>query len=160
MDRLRATSPSNRVLTGRLANSARSSIIGARKGNFRGRRDPVEFKLIYVMAMRNQAPRMFRSLVKSGKIDQFLQAKSEEAHELLRQVLGQRPKDAHGEVGEADRRECEEVVRATLVEFPTEGKDQTPEPPDDLPRSPNPGPSRAGTSPSGPMTSGRTAAGH
>ena len=38
----------------------------------------MEFKTPYVLAMREQAPRMFNQLVRSGKMEEHLLAKAEE----------------------------------------------------------------------------------
>lgn len=90
----------------------------------------MEFKSQYVHAMREQAPKMFRDLVKHGRIEQHLDQKSGEAHEMLRQLLAQHPNP-----GLAERREAEEIVRQTLIEFPPEKPErENAEPPDDLPR--------------------------
>ena len=120
----------------------------------------MEFKVPYLLAMREKAPKMFRDLVKTGKMDQHLEQKTTEAYDLLDQILGQRPKDAHGEVGLADRREAEEVVRATMLDFPQTKPDlmETPEPPDDLPSPRQSIRSRAPTSSSSPATSGKNVA--
>jgi hypothetical protein len=100
------------------------------------RRTKVEFETPYLMAMRQQTPRMFMELRRSGKLDQHLQEKSVEAHSLLRELLANKPRDSHGWPAPADEREAEEIVRAQLLEFPPEGKPERPEPPDDLPHVP------------------------
>ena len=97
----------------------------------------MEFKSPYLHAMREQAPQMFNQLRRAGQMDSHLQAKSEEAHELLRQLLAQRPKNKYGEVSLADEREAEEQVRATLIDFPAPEAPDQKEPPDDLPRMPS-----------------------
>jgi len=96
----------------------------------------MEFKGPYLFSMREQAPKMFMELRRSGKLDQHLQEKSEEAHRLLEELLKGKPKDSHGLYDPADKREAEEIVRHQLIEFPTPEKDQNPEPPDDLPTAP------------------------
>jgi hypothetical protein len=52
------------------------------------------FKGTYLLAMREQAPKMFMELRRSGKLDQHLQEKSTEAHQMLRELLAQKPTDA------------------------------------------------------------------
>jgi hypothetical protein len=93
----------------------------------------VEFKVPYVLAMREHAPKMFMELRRLGKLDQFVQEKSAEAHSLLRELLARRPRDSYGHHSPADEREAEEIVRAHLIEFPQEKKPDRLEPPDDLP---------------------------
>jgi hypothetical protein len=103
------------------------------KRSFRLRRQKVEFKGPYLFAMREQDPKMFMELRRSGKLDAHLQEKSEEAHRLLEELLASKPKNKWGNYSPADEREAEELVRSQLIEFPTPEKDQRPEPPDDLP---------------------------
>lgn len=92
----------------------------------------MEFKSPYLHAMRDRAPKMFRDLVKHGRMEQHLDLKSREAHEMLDGILSRKE---HPSL--ADRREAEEIVRQTLIEFPPEDDRDSPiqkEPPDDLPR--------------------------
>jgi hypothetical protein len=93
----------------------------------------MEFKLPYLLAMRQQDPKEFMALRRAGKLDQHVQEKAEEASRLLKELLARAPRDSHGEVSLAARREAEEHVRATLIDFPVPKRDQNPEPPDDLP---------------------------
>jgi hypothetical protein len=103
----------------------------------------VEFKVPYYLAMSEKAPGLARELSKAGLLEQHLQQKSEEAHELLRQLLANVPKDDLN-----GRRMAEEVVLATLLDFPVPEREQnleTPEPPHDLrvptqPQGPNQSP--------------------
>lgn len=69
----------------------------------------MEFKGPYLFAMREQDPKMFMELRRSGKMDEHLQEKTEEAYKMLDDLT------AKG----TPRREAEEIVRATLIEFPT-----------------------------------------
>jgi hypothetical protein len=96
-------------------------------------RKKVDFKVPYVLAMREQAPQMFRELRQSGKLDEFLQERSVEAHHMLKELLAQRPKDRDGLSYTSDRRWAEEVVLHHFLDFHIPEKDQRPEPPDDLP---------------------------
>ena len=100
----------------------------------------------YILAMREQAPKMFMELRRSGKLEQFARERALEGNALAEQMLARRPKDAHGQPSMADEREVEEIVLAQMLEFEPEGKAENPEPPDDLPHVPTT-PSRARTSP-------------
>lgn len=93
----------------------------------------MEIKLPYALAMREADPKGFNQLVRSGKMDDHLHQISLEAHQMLDNLLADKPRDSHGQVSQADVAVAEEIVRATLIEFPTPEKDQNPEPPDDLP---------------------------
>jgi hypothetical protein len=73
----------------------------------------VEFKEPYLLAMGDRNPEMFNQLRRSGQMEQHLQEKSQEAHQLLSQLLSQ-----HQNPGLRERREAEEIVRATLIDFP------------------------------------------
>ena len=89
----------------------------------------MEFKEPYLLAMREQAPRMFQELRRHGRLDQHVQQKSREAHAMLRDLMKE-----HKAPGPAERHQAEEIVLATLIEFPAEQKPQDNlEPPDDLP---------------------------
>ena len=106
----------------------------------------MEFKYPYLMAMREQAPRMFNQLRRTGMMDAHLQQKSDQAHQMLREMLAREPKDAAGIVRNPQAQQAaEERGRAMLTEFPAQGMHL--EPPDDLtPRS------RAPTSASSPAS--------
>ena len=78
----------------------------------------MEFKEPYLLAMRERAPRMFNSLVRSGAMDAHLQAKSHEAHDMFRSLTKGVPKDASGHPRLPEAREAEEQVFALLIEFP------------------------------------------
>lgn len=93
----------------------------------------MEFKTPYLLAMREQAPQMFMELVRSGKMDAHLQAKSVEAHRMLQGLLASAPKNPDGRPQMEAARAAEEVVMATLIEFPTPPDPDRLEPPDDLP---------------------------
>ena len=82
--------------------------------------------------MREPAPKVFIQLGRSGKMDAFLHQISLEAHQMLDNCW--RTNHAQPRAGKSGGRAgAEEIVRATLIEFPTPEKDQNPEPPDDLP---------------------------
>lgn len=95
----------------------------------------MEIKVPYALAMREQDPKGFNQLSRSGTLEAHLQEVSEKAHQMLDSLLADKPRDRHGQVSQADVAAAEEVVRATLIEFPTPEKDQNPEPPDDLTQS-------------------------
>lgn len=94
----------------------------------------MEFKLPYVLAMREQDPKGFQQLVRSGMMERHLQEKALEARQMLDQLLADKPRDQQGNPNPADVVAAEEVVRGTLIDFPTPESDQNPEPPDDLPK--------------------------
>ena len=93
----------------------------------------MEFKGPYLLAMREQDPKGFMELLRSGKLEQHLQAKTQEAYRMKADLLANKPKNEWGNYDLADEREAEELVRHQLIEFPTPERDQNPEPPDDLP---------------------------
>lgn len=78
----------------------------------------MEFKGPYLMAMREQAPQMFRELRKSGQMDAHLQAKSVEAHRMLDELTEGAPKLKSGLPEEPYLTQAEQVVLETLIEFP------------------------------------------
>lgn len=77
----------------------------------------MEFKSPYLNAMRIQAPKTFRSLVRTGAIDEHLQQKSAEAHRMFEQLTANAPKLPSGYPREPWAREAEEIVMSTLIEF-------------------------------------------
>ena len=93
----------------------------------------MEFKTPYLLAMREQAPAMFRELVRSGKMEDHLQAKAMEAKRMLQGLLASAPKDPFGQPQLEAARAAEEVVRETLIDFPPPPNPERAEPPDDLP---------------------------
>ena len=80
----------------------------------------MEFKGPYVFAMREQAPKMFNRLRRTGAMDAHLQEKSTEAHRMLEELTATAPKHPNGLTKEPWLREAEEQVRALLIEFPSE----------------------------------------
>lgn len=92
----------------------------------------MEFKIPYALAMREADPKGFNELSRSGKLEAHLQEVSLKAHQMLKDLLADKPR-SHGLVSQADVAAAEEVVRATLIDFPE--KEQNPEPPDDLTQS-------------------------
>ena len=92
----------------------------------------MDFKTPYLMAMRERAPKMFMELRRSGRLDDFLQARNQEASQLKRQLLA---KYKHPSLQE--EREAEEQVMSVMLEFPPmQENPPSLEPPDDLPTHP------------------------
>ena len=94
----------------------------------------MDFKSPYLHAMREKAPRQFNQLVRSGRMDEHLQAKSKEAHQLLEQILAGEKKEPNGVVSNpAAQHRAEEEVLAQMLQWEEEKKPERAEPPDDLP---------------------------
>lgn len=83
----------------------------------------MEFKLPYLLAMRERAPKMFNQLRRSGEMDAHLQMKSEEAHRMFEELTADEPKLPNGlPTSQSAIREAEEIVLATLINFATEDR--------------------------------------
>lgn len=95
----------------------------------------MDFKTPYLLAMRDQAPKMFMELRRSGQLEMALQEKSREAHQLLDLLLEKRPNQNEPPSLQQER-EAEEQVFSQLIEFPPEVRPEFPEPPEDLPSHP------------------------
>ena len=78
----------------------------------------MEFKGPYLRAMRECAPKLFNRLRRSGLMDAHLQQKSAEAHRMLEEFTADAPKLPSGLPQQPYLREAEEIVFATLIEFP------------------------------------------
>ena len=79
----------------------------------------MEFKEAYVLAMRDQAPRMLRELNKTGALQALLNAKAKEAQAMFDELTARLPKLPNGVVRDpAARQEAERQVLAALIEFP------------------------------------------
>ena len=105
----------------------------------------MDFSTPYLLAMREKAPAMFNRLRRTGALNAHLKAKSAEAHRLYDALAKGKPKLPGGLVQSASsRREIEEQVFATFLDFPA---DQTN--PADGPQETNPEetPTRVTTSP-------------
>jgi len=88
----------------------------------------MEFKLAYLNAMRDQAPKMFNELRRTGAMDAHLQMKGEEAMRLRDELLANEPKLPSGLAKNiAAQRLAEEIVFNQLIEFPPDDE------PDDEP---------------------------
>ena len=86
------------------------------------------FKYPYLLAMREQAPKMFNQLRRSGGLDAHVDQKSREAHELFDFLTADAPKLKSGLPENPYRSRAESQVFETLIEFPSE----KPEPSDPL----------------------------
>ena len=81
----------------------------------------MEFSLPYQLAMRDQAPKMFNRLRRTGALSAHLKAKSAEAHQMYEELAKDKPKLPSGLVkGASNRQQIEEQVFAALIEFPPE----------------------------------------
>ena len=99
----------------------------------------MEFKGPYLFAMRERAPKMFKELCRSGRLDEHLQEKSVEAHELLDQLLASEPKGVDGLPKDLQAlRLAEEIVLAQMLDFPASERAENPGPPEDLERRASP----------------------
>ncbi len=79
----------------------------------------MEFSLPYQLAMRDQAPKMFNRLRRTGALAAHVKAKAAEARRLYAQLAEGLERLPSGLVkGAHNRRRIEEQVFATLIEFP------------------------------------------
>ena len=92
----------------------------------------MEFQGPYLQAMRDQAPKMFNRLRRTGALNSHVKQKLEEASRLFDDLTADAPKLPNGLPENPHRREAEEQVFATLIEFPSE----QPEPSDPLGKLP------------------------
>ncbi len=84
----------------------------------------MEFKLPYLLAMREQAPKMFSRLRRTGALDAFAAKKAVEARRMYDELAKAKPKLPNGLVESAsDRQQIEEQVFAALIEFPPDNAD-------------------------------------
>ena len=88
----------------------------------------MNFKYPYLLAMREQAPKMFNQLRRTGALDAFVNKKSREAKELLDYLTKNAPKEPNGLPEQPYLSRAESQVFETLIEFPSEA----PEPSDPL----------------------------
>lgn len=80
----------------------------------------MEFKGPYLQAMRDQAPKMFNRLRRTGALNAHLKQKSQEAQRLFSDLTKDVPKLPSGYPQDPEAREAEQLVFATLIEFPSE----------------------------------------
>ena len=88
----------------------------------------MEFKAPYLQAMREQAPRLFNELRKTGALNQHLSRKSAEAHRLFKDLTAGVPKLPSGLPEQPHRSRAEQLVLETLIEFPPETVQQKSDP--------------------------------
>ena len=89
----------------------------------------MQFKGIYLNAMREKAPAMFNELCRSGQIDAHATEKEREFGRLVNEALKNEPKGESGQVLNRNaQRSVEEVVKAQLLEFPRENLPESPTP--------------------------------
>lgn len=88
----------------------------------------MDFTEPYLLAMREQAPKMFAELRRHGRMDQHLKLKGQEAQAMLQDLMSR-----YHNPGPAERQHAEEIVFATLIDFPQEKPPvENLEPPEDL----------------------------
>ncbi len=79
----------------------------------------MEFSGPYQEAMRDQAPRMFNRLRRTGALQAHVEAKAAEARRMYAQLAEGKERLPSGAVaGASNRHQIEEQVFATLIEFP------------------------------------------
>ncbi len=81
----------------------------------------MNFKYPYLLAMREQAPKMFNQLRRTGALDAYVAAKSKEAHELIDYLTKDAPKIKSGLPEQPYLGRAERAALETLIEFPSEG---------------------------------------
>ena len=88
----------------------------------------MNFKYPYLLAMQEQAPKMFSRLRKTGALDAHVNQKLREAQELFDYLTKDAPKLKSGLPEDPYRGRAESQVFETLIEFQSEA----PEPSDPL----------------------------
>jgi len=78
----------------------------------------MEFKTPYLLAMRDRAPKMFKELRATGRLEQHLALKAREAKAMFEDLTKDAPKEPGGYPRQPQAREAEEQVLANLIEFP------------------------------------------
>jgi hypothetical protein len=76
----------------------------------------MEFKVPYLTAMREQAPRMFNQLQKSGRLEAHLNQKAAEAKRMFDDLTRSAPKPLSDQM----HSETSRLVMETLIEFQPE----------------------------------------
>jgi len=89
----------------------------------------MEFNLPYLLAMREQAPKMFIRLRRTGALKAHVSKVGQEARRMYAELAKDKPKLPNGLVeGASVRQQIEERVFAALIEFPpddAESQDET-----------------------------------
>jgi hypothetical protein len=78
----------------------------------------MDFRSMYLLAMRDQAPEQFKELAASNQLEQMATLKVREAKRLMQQLTQGLPRDKAGNLPMNLEREAEEQVRAQLLDFP------------------------------------------
>ena len=78
----------------------------------------MEFRLPYMQAMRQQAPKMFNRLNREGKLQAFVDEKAKEASRLFEELTKDAPKEKGGYPKEPQASEAIETVMSQMLEFP------------------------------------------
>jgi len=78
----------------------------------------MEFKLPYLQAMRQQAPKMFNRLSREGTLMAFVDQKAAEASKLFHELTANAPKGPGGYPKEPEATEAAEQVMAVMLDFP------------------------------------------
>ena len=77
------------------------------------------FNSSYLLAMREQAPRMFNQLRRTGALNAHVSAKAKEANVLFEELAAKLPKLPNGGLkSPSDQQQVQELVFATMIEFP------------------------------------------
>lgn len=77
-------------------------------------------RAMYLTAMRDQNPKEFQRLSKSGEAEQLAVLKTREASRLFHALTSGMPRDSHGNLPLNVEREMQERVSAQMLEFPPE----------------------------------------
>ena len=78
----------------------------------------MEFRLPYMQAMRQQAPKMFNRLSREGKLQAFVDEKAKQASDLFQELTEDAPKEKGGYPKEPFASEAIEAVMSQMLEFP------------------------------------------
>lgn len=79
----------------------------------------MEFRITYLQAMREQNPRMFNQLARSGAMPAHLKQKTAEAYQMREELLVGVPTNEHGTpIDPAAVKLAEEQVFAVMLDFP------------------------------------------
>jgi hypothetical protein len=78
----------------------------------------MEFRLSYLQAMRQQAPKLFNQLNREGKLQAYLDEKAAEASRLFHELTANAPKEQGGYPKEPEASEAIEQVMAVMLDFP------------------------------------------
>lgn len=78
----------------------------------------MEFKVPYMQAMRQQAPKLFNQLNREGKLTAYVDEKAVEASRLFHELTASAPKEEGGYPKEPEASEAIEQVMAVMLDFP------------------------------------------